>query len=35
VLVVMVGLGFLLAMGWRPSGRIPAMMRGDADPPQA
>jgi DUF3040 family protein len=35
VLVVMVGLGFLLALGWRPSGRIPAMMRGNQDPPRS
>jgi DUF3040 family protein len=34
LLVVMVGLGFLLAMGWRPSGRIPAALRGNEDPPR-
>jgi Protein of unknown function (DUF3040) len=35
LLVVMVGLGFLLAMGWRPSVRIPPTMRGDKDTPRA
>jgi hypothetical protein len=35
LLVVMVGLGFLLAMGWRPSVRIPPMMRGEKDTPRA
>ncbi len=35
LLVVMVGLGFLLALGWRPSGRVLAIMRRlDQDPTQ-
>jgi hypothetical protein len=29
LLVVIVGLGFLLALGWRPSARVPAFLRGD------
>jgi DUF3040 family protein len=35
LLVVMVGLGFLLAVGWRPSGRIRAALRGNEDRPRA
>jgi hypothetical protein len=27
LLVVLVGLGFLLALGWRPSDRVPAIIR--------
>ena len=32
LLVVLVGLGFLLAMGARPASWVPAMLRADDDP---
>jgi hypothetical protein len=35
LLVVMVGLGFLLALGWRPSGRVPTILRGNEAPPRS
>ena len=35
LLVVMVGLGFLLALGWRPSGRVPTILRGHEAPPRS
>jgi len=31
----MVGLGFLLALGWRPSGRVPTILRGHEAPPRS
>ena len=35
LLVVMVGLGFLLALGWRPSGRVLATLRAHENPPRS
>jgi hypothetical protein len=32
LLVVMVGLGFLVALGWRPSARVPAILRAHENP---
>jgi hypothetical protein len=32
LLVVLVGLGFLLALGWWPSERVTAVLRADEDP---
>ncbi|MCD2195425.1 DUF3040 domain-containing protein [Actinomycetospora endophytica] len=33
LLVVMVGIGFLLAFGWQPSRWVPAVLRPDEDEP--
>jgi hypothetical protein len=35
LLVVMIGLGFLLALGWQPGPWAPAILRGDGDPPRS
>ncbi|HEY2223729.1 DUF3040 domain-containing protein [Actinomycetospora sp.] len=35
LLVVMVGIGFLVAFGWRPAGWVPAILRSDEDPPRS
>ncbi len=35
LLVVLVGLGFLVGLGWRPTGALPAILRGDEDRPRA
>jgi non-ribosomal peptide synthetase component F len=35
LLVVMVGLGVLLALGWRPARRLRAVLRGDQDTPHS
>ncbi len=32
LLVVLVGLGFLVALGWRPAGGVLAILRTDEDP---
>jgi hypothetical protein len=35
LLVVLVGLGFLLALGWWPSERVTAVLRADGNPPRS